>query len=609
MVLAPVVRGRKGEYVDLFAELQSKGYARARVDGVVHPLTEPPKLKKQEKHTIEVVVDRLTVKASAKQRLTDSVEAALGLSGGLVLLDFVDLPEDDPQRERRFSEHLACPNDHPLAIEDLEPRVFSFNAPYGACPECTGLGTKKEVDPELIIPDPEKSLREGRDPALDRRAQPGLLPATAGGARPGPALRPRHALARASLPGAEDDPVRLRRPGARALPQQVRPRALLLHRFRGRGAVDRAPALGHRVGVVPGQVRGLHARRALRGLRWHPAQARGARRHHRRAQHRRGLQPVGGRVRRAAGAADADRPAEADRRAGAQGDQRPAALPGRRRPRLPLPGPARRHPLRRRGAAHPARHPDRVGAGRCALRARRAVDRAAPAGQPPADRDAAAAQAARQHADRGRARRGHHPHRRLDRRHRSGRRRARRPDRAQRLGEGTAGEPGVDHRGVPVRAAVDPDPGAAPAADTGPGAGGARRAGAQPAQPDRGVPARAAHRRHRRQRLGQVDAGQRHPVRGAGQPDQRRPAGPRPAHPGHRAGARGQGRRRRPVADRAYPAVEPGDLHRGLGQRPQALRRDDRGEGARLRAGPVLLQRQGRPLRGVRRRRHASRSR
>ncbi|MFD2763085.1 excinuclease ABC subunit UvrA [Micromonospora eburnea] len=161
MVLAPVIRGRKGEYVDLFAELQAKGYARARVDGVVHPLTEPPKLKKQEKHTIEVVIDRLSVKPSAKQRLTDSVEAALGLSGGLVLLDFVDLAEDDPDRERRFSEHLACPNDHPLAIEDLEPRVFSFNAPYGACPECTGLGTKKEVDPELVIPDPERSLREG----------------------------------------------------------------------------------------------------------------------------------------------------------------------------------------------------------------------------------------------------------------------------------------------------------------------------------------------------------------------------------------------------------------------------------------------------------------
>ncbi|RKR87035.1 excinuclease ABC subunit A [Micromonospora pisi] len=167
MVLAPVIRGRKGEYLDLFAELQGKGYARARVDGTVYPLTEfigespATKLKKQEKHTIEVVVDRLAVKTSAKQRLTDSVESALALSGGLVLLDFVDLAEDDPDRERRYSEHLACPNDHPLAIEDLEPRVFSFNAPYGACPECTGLGTKKEVDPELLVPDPERTLREG----------------------------------------------------------------------------------------------------------------------------------------------------------------------------------------------------------------------------------------------------------------------------------------------------------------------------------------------------------------------------------------------------------------------------------------------------------------
>src|SRR5690242_6682490 len=159
-VLAPIIRGRKGEYVDLFADLQSKGFARVRVDGVVHPLTEPPKLKKQEKHTIEVVVDRLTVKGTAKQRLTDSIETALKLAGGLVILDFVDLDEDDPQRERTFSEHLACTYDD-LSFEALEPRSFSFNAPYGACPDCTGLGTKKEVDPELIIPDPERTLREG----------------------------------------------------------------------------------------------------------------------------------------------------------------------------------------------------------------------------------------------------------------------------------------------------------------------------------------------------------------------------------------------------------------------------------------------------------------
>ena len=159
-VLAPVIRGRKGEYVDLFSDLQTKGFSRVRVDGVVHPLTEPPTLKKQEKHTIEVVVDRLAVRESAKRRLTDSVETALGLAGGLVVLDLVDLPEDDPGRERTFSEHLACLYDD-LSFEAMEPRSFSFNSPYGACPECTGLGTRKEVDPELVVPDPERTLAEG----------------------------------------------------------------------------------------------------------------------------------------------------------------------------------------------------------------------------------------------------------------------------------------------------------------------------------------------------------------------------------------------------------------------------------------------------------------
>ncbi|MDI5963152.1 excinuclease ABC subunit UvrA [Streptantibioticus silvisoli] len=159
-VLSPLVRERKGEYVDLFSDLQTKGYSRARVDGVTVQLAEPPKLKKQEKHTIEVVIDRLTVKESAKRRLTDSVETALGLSGGMVILDFVDLPEDDPQRERMFSEHLYCPYDD-LSFEELEPRSFSFNSPFGACPECTGIGTRMEVDAELIVPDEEKSLDEG----------------------------------------------------------------------------------------------------------------------------------------------------------------------------------------------------------------------------------------------------------------------------------------------------------------------------------------------------------------------------------------------------------------------------------------------------------------
>ncbi|KDN21659.1 excinuclease ABC subunit UvrA [Amycolatopsis rifamycinica] len=160
-VLAPVVRGRKGEYVDLFENLQQQGYARVVVDGTMHALTDPPKLKKQEKHQIGVVIDRLTVKAASRQRLTDSVETALRLADGLIELEFVDLPENDPHRIRGFSENLACPNGHPLAIEDLEPRSFSFNSPYGACPECTGIGIRKEVDPELVVPDDELSLAEG----------------------------------------------------------------------------------------------------------------------------------------------------------------------------------------------------------------------------------------------------------------------------------------------------------------------------------------------------------------------------------------------------------------------------------------------------------------
>jgi len=160
-VLAPVVRGRKGEYHDLFHELATEGLSRVRVDGTVHALTDPPTLDKQKKHDIDVVVDRIAVKASAKQRLTDSIETALHLAQGVVGIDFVDLPADDPGRERRYSEKMACPNAHDISIEELEPRQFSFNGPWGACPTCSGLGTQHEVDPELVVPDDSLSLSEG----------------------------------------------------------------------------------------------------------------------------------------------------------------------------------------------------------------------------------------------------------------------------------------------------------------------------------------------------------------------------------------------------------------------------------------------------------------
>jgi excinuclease ABC subunit A len=160
-VLAPVVRARKGEFVDLFQDLQTKGFSRARVDGKVVSLADAPTLDKKYKHTIEVVVDRLSVKSTSKQRLTDSVETALGLAAGIVIADLVDEPEGAPDRERRFSEKMACPNEHPIQLDDIEPRTFSFNNPFGACPECTGIGIKLEVDRELIVPDEDLTLAEG----------------------------------------------------------------------------------------------------------------------------------------------------------------------------------------------------------------------------------------------------------------------------------------------------------------------------------------------------------------------------------------------------------------------------------------------------------------
>ena len=157
-VLAPVIRARKGEFVDLFKDLVSQGYSRARVDGTTIALTEAPKLKKQEKHTIEVVVDRLTAKAESKQRLTDSIETALKLAGGLVTLDFVDVKTGE--KEKTFSELLAC-HDCGLSFQEMEPRSFSFNSPFGACPECTGIGSKLEVDEDLVIPDDSLSINDG----------------------------------------------------------------------------------------------------------------------------------------------------------------------------------------------------------------------------------------------------------------------------------------------------------------------------------------------------------------------------------------------------------------------------------------------------------------
>ena len=160
-ILAPVLRGRKGEYQDVFEDLAAAGYTRARVDGETVRLDDPPKLEKKLRHDIDVVVDRLVAREGMRTRLTDSIETALKLADGIVVVELVDLEEGDPGRQRRYSEKRACPNNHPLALEEIEPRTFSFNAPYGACPDCDGIGSRLEVDPELVVPDDSMTLREG----------------------------------------------------------------------------------------------------------------------------------------------------------------------------------------------------------------------------------------------------------------------------------------------------------------------------------------------------------------------------------------------------------------------------------------------------------------
>lgn len=161
LVRAPMIRGRKGEYQELFDELRQKGFARAVVDGEQVRLDDVPTLEKNIKHDIDVVVDRLVIRDGMRQRLTDSVETALELTDGIVVIDRIDLDEDDPQKARRYSEKRACPNNHPLLLDEIEPRTFSFNAPYGACPTCSGIGSRLEVDPELVVPDEDVTLRDG----------------------------------------------------------------------------------------------------------------------------------------------------------------------------------------------------------------------------------------------------------------------------------------------------------------------------------------------------------------------------------------------------------------------------------------------------------------
>ena len=176
LVLAPLVRGRKGTYQAVFEEIRKAGFVRARVDGVVYSLDEEISLDRYKQHTIEAVVDRLVLshsesdeeRKSARTRLTDSVETALKFGEGYITIAVLEsgrqqgerMPDEDKVKDLYFSEHLACP-EHGSSIPEIEPRTFSFNTPHGACPDCQGLGSRLEIDPNRLIPDPERSLNEG----------------------------------------------------------------------------------------------------------------------------------------------------------------------------------------------------------------------------------------------------------------------------------------------------------------------------------------------------------------------------------------------------------------------------------------------------------------
>ena len=158
-ILSPVIRGRKGEYKSVLQEINKAGYVRVRVDGELYEVTDDIPMDRYKQHTIEVIVDRLVMKEGIDRRLADSIEAALKMGKGLATLSYQN-PNSEEWHDKLFSESYSCP-ECGFSMPDLEPRMFSFNSPYGACPECTGLGTKTEFDPDLIVPDPSKPLRDG----------------------------------------------------------------------------------------------------------------------------------------------------------------------------------------------------------------------------------------------------------------------------------------------------------------------------------------------------------------------------------------------------------------------------------------------------------------
>ena len=466
-MLAPVVRGRKGEYEGLLKELASQGFTRARVDGELVELgaATSERLARYEMHTIEVVVDRLVRRPGIERRLTDSLETALRLAEGVAEVEIVPRDDDPDDLETlMFSEHLACTHCG-VSFDELAPRNFSFNSPYGACERCDGLGTRFEVDPELLVPDDDLSLRDGaiapwsgfRSHYFER-----VLDSVAdefGFSTDTPWKKLKKKEKQVVLYGTGKTSVKVsyrnRYGRQRSYTTQFEGVVPWLERRHTESESDRARE------QIEGYIREVPCQ-ACGGARLRPASL---------------AVTIGGQniyevgelsIRKASEFLGSLELSERDRmiaeRVEKEVNERLRFLLDVGLDYLSLNrsvGDAGRG----RGATHPAGVADRQRTGRRALRARRAVDRPPPARQPAPDRHDGAAARPRQHRDRRRARRGDHPHRRPHRRHRPGRGGARRRDRRRGLAEEAARQQAVDHRAVPLGQAIDR--GARDAAGTG----------------------------------------------------------------------------------------------------------------------------------------------
>jgi excinuclease ABC subunit A len=365
-VLAPVVRGRKGEYEGLLSDLAKQGFARARIDGEVRELTEEIKLDRYYQHTIEVVVDRLVRKEGMEQRLTQSLETALTLTEGTADIEIED------GATLTFSQHLAC-SMCGLSFEDLQPRNFSFNSPYGACPVCSGIGTKFQVDPELVIADPELSLEDGAIPMWSsnrmryyHRLLTGLGEVFGFSmGTPWQDLSPE--IKEKILYGTGEEKVTIKytnRFGRKRQWQATFEGAIpFLNRRHESAESDSAREYYQEyMATVPCEGCG--------GGRLNPISMSGA-----------GQGVL--RDRRV------ERAGDHHRRAGTQRGSGQDSVPARRGSRLSESEPIGRHPGRGRGAADQAGNPDRVGSGGSPIHPGRAVDRSPPARQPTSHRDPA----------------------------------------------------------------------------------------------------------------------------------------------------------------------------------------------------------------------------